>query len=64
MYKQYSFDKFAGLQVDADTDPELAAFIESSKKKVRFNNYPHDKLEYFARRIYELRENNSNNSAG
>ena len=52
------------MHVDPDTDPELSEFIESSKKKVRFNNYPHDKLEYFARRIYELRENNRNNAAG
>lgn len=64
LYKQYDYDKFAGLHVDADAEPELAQFIESSKNRARFNNYKPEKLEYFARRIYELREDNSNNTAG
>lgn len=61
---EYDKDKFQGLVFDKEQEPELAQFIEESKDKVRFNNYPKDDIEYFASRIYELRKNNRNNTAG
>ena len=64
LYKEYAVDKFAGIQVDVISEPELAKFIEQNKDKARFNNYSQDALTYYARRIYELRKNNSNNTAG
>ena len=63
LYKEYRQDKFAGLVIDKDAEPELYDFVESSKEKARFSNYKADKLEHFAKRIYELREDNRNNPA-
>jgi hypothetical protein len=60
----YSAKVFDTLEVDADTDPELARFVEETKTKgPKFSNYTIDKMEKFVSRIYELRENNSNNTA-
>ncbi len=65
LYKEYSLDRFEGIIVDETTDPELALFVKSVKDRgPRFNNYDKDTLETFAKRIYELRKNQSNNSAG
>jgi len=64
LYKEYAVDQFANLAIDPEHDPELADFIESSKERPRFSSYSADMLSYFARRIYELRKNNSNNTAG
>ena len=64
LYSEYSKDQFKGIVVDPINEPELFEFIESSKEKARFNNYSQDSLKYYARRIYELRKNNSNNAAG
>lgn len=61
MYKAYGFDNFETLVVDKETDPMLYKFIEESKKRTRFSNYTAEQLEQFLKRIYELRENNSNN---
>jgi hypothetical protein len=37
--------------------PELFAFVkETQSKGPKFSNYDHDKLEYFAKRVYELRK--------
>ena len=63
LYRLYGENHFADLKVDPDTDSELYKFLENSKDKPRFSGYPKEKLEYFVRRIYELRENNSNNAA-
>ena len=64
LYKEYSVDQFNNLSVDPNQEPELAKFIEDSKIKPRFSNYSGDMIAYFARRIYELRKNNNNNTAG
>jgi hypothetical protein len=56
LYKEYSRDEFKGLET-ANLEPELFDFIEQTKARgPRFNNYNSEKLEYFARRIYELRK--------
>jgi hypothetical protein len=64
LYQMYSHTKFEDIVVDADAEPELAKFVEQSNIKPRFSNYKTADLEHFARRIYELRENNRNNTAG
>ena len=64
LYREYEKDQFKNILVDPVKEPELFNFVESSKEKARFNNYSQDALKYYARRIYELRENNSNNAAG
>lgn len=63
LYNEYDKDQFAGIIVDATAEPELAEFVNKSKEKPRFNNYSQDALKYYARRIYELRKDNSNNTA-
>ena len=63
MYRLYNKNKFEDIVVDKNTDPEFYAFIEESKERPRFNNHSKEQLEYFVRRIYEFRENNSDNSA-
>jgi hypothetical protein len=56
LYKEYSRDEFKELET-ANLEPELSDFIEQTKARgPRFNNYNSEKLEYFARRIYELRK--------
>lgn len=55
LYQEYAKDHFEGLAVDPIKEPDLARFIEKSKVKARFNNYTAEQLEYFARRINELR---------
>ena len=65
MYKLYGANKFADITVDATIDPELAKFVEETQTKgPKFSNYSNDKLESFVERIYELRKNQSNNTAG
>lgn len=65
MYKLYGAKIFDILEVDKETDPELAKFIEETKTKgPKFSNYSAERLETFVNRIYELRKNNSNNTAG
>lgn len=64
LHTEYAKDKFANIVVDPDKEPELAKFIEQNKEKPRFSNYSSDILRYYIRRIYELRKNNSNNTAG
>ena len=63
LYKEYNKDQFKGLTFDEDDEPELYKFIMDSEDGPKFNNYSVDILKYFARRIYELRKNNSNNTA-
>ena len=63
LYSEYSKDKFSDIIVDVNQEPELYNFVEQSKIRPRFNNYSSDVLTYFARRIYELRKNNSNYTA-
>lgn len=57
LYIEYGKDKFEGIDIDKDAEPELYDFIISSRDKIRFSNYTQEKLEYFAKRIYELRKN-------
>jgi hypothetical protein len=65
LYKEYSDNRFEGLVVDKIAEKDLYNFIEETKfYGPRFNNYGKDKLEHFAERIYELRKNQSDNSAG
>ena len=56
LYKEYSRDEFKELET-TNLEPELFDFIEQTKARgPRFNNFDSEKLEYFARRIYELRK--------
>lgn len=56
LYKEYSRDEFKEIDPEG-LETELAEFISQTKTRgPRFNNYDSDKLEYFARRIYELRK--------
>ena len=65
LYIEYDRDQFVGLNVDVIQDPELFSFVDSIKNNThKFDDYPKHQLEYFARRIYELRKDNRNNSAG
>ena len=57
LYKEYSDHEFKNITVDKDLEPELYEFVEETKSKgTKFSNYDNDKLEHFARRIYELRK--------
>lgn len=57
LYYLYEKDHFSNISIDQIQEPELFLFIEQSKEKPRFNNYPKHKLEYFVERIYELSNN-------
>ena len=60
----YSAKAFDTLVVDKTTDPELAKFVNQTiSRGPKFSNYTAEKLEQFLSRIYELREDNSNNTA-
>lgn len=60
LYKEQR--NFSTFQVNEEVEPELYAFIQNNKVKARFSNYTPENLEKFARRIYELREHNTNNT--
>jgi len=63
--KEFSDHGFNDFTIDADEDPELYDFVEAVKNNgPKFNDYAPEKLERFADKIYELRKNNPNNSAG
>jgi len=63
LYIELDRDRFEGIQVNAEEEPELQTFINDIQQgKSKFDNYPPDQIEYFASRIYELRKNNSNNA--
>ena len=65
LYRLYGENQFADLTIDETTDPELFKFVDETKTKgPKFSNYTAEKLEQFLSRIYELRKNNSNNTAG
>lgn len=65
LYKLHSAKVFDHLEVDSNTDLDLFKFVEETKTKgPKFSNYTQEKLENFVSRIYELRENQSNNTAG
>jgi hypothetical protein len=65
LYIEYSKDQFEGLQVDKNNEPELFEFIEDIKLNgPRFYGYTEEQIQKFEERIYELRSNNTNNSAG
>ena len=64
LYIEMDRDKFEGIEVNSEEEPELKTFINDIQQgKSKFDDYPHEQLEYFASRIYELRKNNSNNTA-
>lgn len=61
----YSANAFDNLVVDETTDPALARFVSETKTRgPKFSNYTQEKLNEFVSRIYELRKDNSNNTAG
>ena len=63
LYKLYGIDKFETLIVNKDVDPELFEFVRETRESgPHFSNYSRDRLEHFARRIYAIRKDNSNNS--
>jgi hypothetical protein len=65
MYSLYTSGVFKDLVVDPNVDLALYKFVEETKTKgPKFSNYTTVTLENYVRRIYELRENNSNNTAG
>jgi hypothetical protein len=65
LYRLYGSGLFEILEIDETTDPALFKFVEETRTKgPKFSNYSKEKLENFVNRIYELRKNNSNNSAG
>jgi hypothetical protein len=50
--------------VDKATDPKLFDFVEETKTKgPKFSNYNAETIETFVSRIYELRKDNTNNTA-
>ena len=64
MYYEYGKDEFKGLTLNENDDPKLYKFIEDIKRVgPKFYGYPIDELEYFARRIYELRKDQPDNTA-
>lgn len=64
LYKQYSLDRFQGISTEGIEDQDLKEFIlEVQTKGPRFSNYDPETLENYAANIYELRKNQSNNSA-
>lgn len=57
LYKEYGDHAFKNIIVDKDLEPELYEFVEETKNKgTKFSNYDTEKLEHFAKRIYELRK--------
>ncbi len=65
LYVEYAADGLVNIIIDKDKEPELYDFIEDIKNNgPRFYGYPAEKIEHFAKRIYELRENNANNTTG
>lgn len=63
LYRLHGDGVFNTLAQSGDT--EFDEFVnEVTANGPRFSNYTPEKLEYFVSRIYELRENNRNNSAG
>ena len=63
MYKLYDENHFTDLVVDPNTDRDLYKLIEETKVKgPKFSNYAPEKIEYFVRRIYELRKDQRNNT--
>jgi hypothetical protein len=63
--KEFSDHGFNDFAVDEKEDPELYQFVETIKNSgPRFNDYAPELLEKFADKIYELRKNNPDNSAG
>jgi hypothetical protein len=65
LYVEYSKDQFTGILINKELEPELYNFVEDCKANgARFYGYDEETIEYFARRIYELRKNQSNNTPG
>lgn len=65
LYRIYDIARFNDLIIDKFSDPALYNFVEETKARgPKFANYSSERLQEFASRIYELRKNNSNNTAG
>jgi hypothetical protein len=57
LHVEYGRDGFQSIQVDKDLEPALYNCVEDCKAKgARFYGHDEETLEYFARRIYELRK--------
>ena len=64
LHVEYGRDGFQGIQVNKDLEPELYNFVEDCKVNgARFYGHNEETLEYFARRIYELRKDQPDNTA-
>jgi hypothetical protein len=64
MYRLYDVAHFNDLIIDKFTDQVLYEFVEETKTRgPKFANYSQERLQEFVSRIYELRKNNSNNTA-
>jgi hypothetical protein len=65
LYVEFGKDQFKNIQVDPQAEPDLDKFITSIREGDRkFNDYPPEQIEHYASRIYELRKNNTDNTAG
>lgn len=65
LYKLYGENQFKDLKIDPQVDPALYDFVnETVTKGPKFSNYSPEQVEHFVSRIYELRKDNSNNTAG
>ena len=65
LYLLYDAGAFTDIDIDATIDPELAKFVEETLTRgPKFSNYEPEKIRHFVSRIYELRKDNSNNTAG
>ena len=54
----FSKGQFEDFQYDPTVDTKLDKFIKDIKEgNTSFGDYPHEQLNTFARRIYELRKN-------
>jgi hypothetical protein len=62
LYIEFDKDRFEGI--DASQELEVDQFIKAIQDGThKFDDYGPSDIEYFASRIYELRKNNSNNTA-
>lgn len=63
LYVEFNKDKFNGI--DTSAEPEVEQFVKAIQSgEHKFDDYSAEDIEYFARRIYELRKNNPDNATG
>jgi hypothetical protein len=57
LHIEFDKDGFNSIIVDANEEPELYQFLEDIKTGThKYGDYPEEQINYFARRIYELRK--------